>query len=188
MQVHTRSMTPELIHKSFSCTGIYPFNSQVFTNVDFAPARSFSTILQVPRSFPSNVPSSSPLSSDMSDLDGSESENQSDTDTEPGPDMMLALNLDWETDSNDSAYQLPLSDPPSSLSPGPAAPSTYISLPSILMLSMPPINTISSVLTHSELAELSEQSNNVPVDADSADTYSHDFSCHFTCPVHFCHP
>jgi len=65
MEVHTASMTPELIHLAFSCTSIYPFNPQVFTDEDFLPARSFSTIPQVPRSFPADIPSSSPVPSDM---------------------------------------------------------------------------------------------------------------------------
>jgi len=68
MQVRSASITPDLIRTSFSCTGIYPFNPNVFSDVDFAPARSFSTIPQVPRSFPSDIPSSSPLPSDMSDI------------------------------------------------------------------------------------------------------------------------
>jgi hypothetical protein len=66
MHVHAASMTPELMRSAFACTGIYPFNPHIFTEEDFAPAKSFSTLSHVPSSFPPEVPSSSPLPSDAS--------------------------------------------------------------------------------------------------------------------------
>lgn len=106
MQVRTASMTPELIHSAFSCTGIYPFNPDVFTEVDYAPARTYSTLPQVPRSFPADVRSSSPIPSDvldsicsdldLMDLDDHDSEGQSDT--EGGVPHPLYHDMDWDTE------------------------------------------------------------------------------------------
>ena len=68
MEICLWSMTPKLMHLAFSTTGIFPFNDTLFTNDDFAPVKSFSYIMHIPKSFPTEVPSSPPVVSDVSDL------------------------------------------------------------------------------------------------------------------------
>ena len=159
MEVHAASMTPELIYSAFSCTGIYPFNPEVFADADYAPARTFSTIPQVPKSFPVDIPSSSPLPSDVSDatsldsdsdLDGGETEDQSDSEADvPHHDPLS--NIHWDTDSDDSAYEPPSSHKsPLSLSSSRvllATPPLYISLPSLFLPSVSPMLGASSAPT-----------------------------------------
>ena len=199
MEVHAASMTPELIHLAFSCTGIHPFNPQVFTDKDFAPARSFSTIPQVPRSFPADVHSSSPIPSDVldstsSDLDLGDDkfEDQSDTEADIHP-----LYMDWDTDS-DSAYEPPPSHvSPSSLSSflslfsllslshaPPAIPSLYISLPLLSTASMSPMLNTPSVPTehYNTMSTHSVAGPSVPSDGLSVNTNAAkpDFPHHFT--------
>lgn len=38
-EAHMRSMTPANICSAFKCTGIYPFNRNIFTELDFAPSQ-----------------------------------------------------------------------------------------------------------------------------------------------------
>jgi hypothetical protein len=77
MEVHLRSMTPTLLHLVFFTTGIFPFNDTLFTNNDFAPAKSFSHMMHIPQSFPPKVQSSSPAASDVSDVEMSSDESDS---------------------------------------------------------------------------------------------------------------
>jgi len=74
MEIRPRSMTPELMHSAFSTTGIFPFNDALFTNNNFAPAKSFSHSMHAPTSFPLEVPSSPSISSNLSDLEMSDNE------------------------------------------------------------------------------------------------------------------
>jgi hypothetical protein len=55
MEVCPWSMTPKLLHSVFSTTSIFLFNDTFFTNNDFAPAKSFSHTMHVPKSFPTKV-------------------------------------------------------------------------------------------------------------------------------------
>ena len=64
-------MTSDLFWLAFSYTEIYPFNSTIFTNNAFVPAKSFSVLMHAPKTFPNEAPSSSPLFFNMSDLDKS---------------------------------------------------------------------------------------------------------------------
>jgi len=173
MQVCTACITPELIHLAFSYTGIYPFNSHIFTDADFAPARSFSTIPQAPHSFPTDIPSSSPLPSNASDFDldgvSDESEDQSDTEADITP--LHPLHMDWDSDSDNSGYK-----PPSScMSPSvpshvlPTTPSLYISLPSLLIHSTPTVPAEDTMSTNS------------PGPTDNTNISNSNSPCHFTC-------
>ena len=56
MEVRKKAITPELIKKSFSRTGIYPFNPDIFTDKDFAPSRATSRDAHLPPSYPPEVP------------------------------------------------------------------------------------------------------------------------------------
>ena len=140
MQVRAASMTLELISSAFSCTGIYPFNPKVFTDEDFAPAKTFSIASHVPMSFPADVPSSSPFSSDTSNsasLGDGQSEDESDMDV----DVPHPLCIDWDTDSDGSAYELPSSLVSPSPSPSSHAPAVVsaISLPLLITPSIIPM-------------------------------------------------
>jgi hypothetical protein len=116
MEIRPRSMTPELLRSAFSTTGIFPFNNALFTDDDFAPAKSFSYTMHVPLSFPAEVPSSPPgVSSDFSDLETSGNESTAAVDAP-------AEHHSWDTDSSDFDYELAL-DRPSHL-PAPAAATT----------------------------------------------------------------
>jgi len=77
MEVHLRSMTPKLLHSAFSTTGIFPYNDTLFTDIDFAPAKSFSHTMHVPQSFPPEVLTSSPIASDVSNVEMSSDESDS---------------------------------------------------------------------------------------------------------------
>jgi hypothetical protein len=106
MHVHVASMTSELMRSAFAYMGIYPFNPQIFTEEDFAPAKSFSTLPHVPSSFPPEVPSSSPLPSDASDSASSDSDGASEdqSDVEMGVTPLLhPLYMDTD-DDNDPDY------------------------------------------------------------------------------------
>jgi hypothetical protein len=74
MEIHLQSMTPKLMCSAFTTTGIFPFNDTLFTDDDFAPARSFSHTMHAPMSFPPKVLSSPPLASDLSDCEMSDDE------------------------------------------------------------------------------------------------------------------
>jgi hypothetical protein len=94
-------MTPGLISSAFSSTGIYPFNPNLFTDEDFALAKSFSTILHVPGSFPADIPSSSPTPSDASNSAPSgngEAKAQSDSKVDVGTSHPLYMDLDTDND------------------------------------------------------------------------------------------
>ena len=171
MQVRVVSMTPELISSAFSCTGIYPFNPQVFANVDFAPAKMFSTTSHVPTSFPADVPSSSPIASDASNsasLGDGEPEDESDIEmdiTAPHP-----LYLDWDTDSDGPEYEPPpslLSASP--LSRGPPVASA-ISLPSLISPPMlaTPTGTVSEHAFSPHSTEPPERSDGLPINMDAS--------------------
>ena len=182
MKVRAASMKPKLIRSAFSCTSILPFNPHVFTNVDFAPARSFSIIPQVPGSFPVDIPSSSPVPSNVSDsasscsdLSSDKSEGQSDTNIHP-------LSMDWEMDSDDddTAYKPPSSHG-SSLSLThflPSTSSSYISVPSLFSVPMSPMLTDTSA--HAKCTPSiseAEQVDDLPV---NTDTPNHNASHHMT--------
>ena len=92
MKVHA-FMMPELLRSTFQATGIFPFNLDIFTNMDFEPVKSFSHKMHFPDSFPAEVRSSSPAvaldsDSDIMDLDGDSSKSDFDT---------LGTDLDWDT-------------------------------------------------------------------------------------------
>jgi hypothetical protein len=132
MKVRTASMTQKLFRSAFSCTGIYPFNSSIFTDVDFAPAMLSSILMHTPSRFPTDARSSSPvLPSDMSDCDASPDEDQhmsesEDLDLSEEPEVPAEASvemIDWDTDPDDFDYEPPLDDthspspPPSSVCP-----------------------------------------------------------------------
>ena len=186
MQVRMASMTPELISSAFSCTGIYPFNPKVFTDEDFAPAKTFSIASHVPMSFPADVPSSSPFSSDMSNS-ASSGDGQSEDESDMDVDVPHPLCIDWDTDSDGSAYE-----PPSSLVsplPGPSsrAPpvASAISLPSLITPSIIPMlaTPTGAVSEHSApiyLARPSEQSDGLPINT-VASASGCSLPCYITC-------
>ena len=100
MEIHPQSMMPELLRSAFSITGIFPFNDTLFTDDDFAPAKSFSNSMHVPQSFPAEVPTSSPAASDASDMELSS--NESDSAEDVAEDAPAAqTHFSWETDSDD---------------------------------------------------------------------------------------
>ena len=108
MKVHAKSMTPELFCSAFSCTGIYPFNSSIFVDDDFAPAKSFSISMHAPTSFPNEAPSSSPLPSDMSDCDASMDDHDSDIMSEDSMPEEAPVQANWDTDPDDLDYEPPV--------------------------------------------------------------------------------
>jgi hypothetical protein len=100
MEIRLQSMMPELLRLAFSITGIFPFNDTLFTDDDFAPAKSFSNSMHVPQSFPAEVPTSSPTASDASDMELSS--NESDSAEDVAEDAPAAqTHFSWETDSDD---------------------------------------------------------------------------------------
>ena len=56
LEVRKKAIMPELIKKSFSRTGIYPFNPDIFTDKDFAPSQATSRDAHLPPSYPPEVP------------------------------------------------------------------------------------------------------------------------------------
>jgi hypothetical protein len=147
MEIHPWSMTPELMHSAFSTTGIFPFNDTLITNDDFALAKSFSHTMHIPKSFPTKVPSSPPVVSDVSDLETSG--NESDPAESIATDAPAAQT--WETDSDDFDYELAL-DGPSHL-PAPTAAATPLeALPCQLAMPAVPIaGTITSESSSSRM-------------------------------------
>jgi hypothetical protein len=140
MRVRSQTMTPDLCRSTFTCTGLFPFNPDVFTAEDFAPAKSYSTSMHALKTFPAEAPSSSPCPSDLSDIDSS-------SDSEESEDQPPQLDLDWETDSDDyeppshmsalgsascpPAFSFPAtSSAPSSCPPAPSFPATSSAPPS----------------------------------------------------------
>jgi len=103
MEIRLHSMTPELMHSALSTIGIFPFNDALFTDDDFAPAKSFSHSMHTPTSFPLKVPSSPPISSDLSNLEMSD--NESSAAECVAADTTEAQACDtWDTDSDDFDY------------------------------------------------------------------------------------
>jgi DDE superfamily endonuclease len=184
MKVRAACMTPELMRSAFSSTGIYPFNPDIFTDEDFAPAKTFSTIPHVPSSFPADIPSSSPDPSNASDSAPSgegEDEAQSDPPEVEADVGSHPLYMDWDSDDDGPDYEPPLSivsaSPPSRALPLSSTPTSHISLPSLITSLMPPTSTPtaaaeSSIPVHS--AEPSEPPVSVPDDSNS--TYSRPFT------------
>ena len=52
MKVRDHTFTPELIATAWRKTGLYPFNPDVFTELDFSPSKMTSTVVHYPPSFP----------------------------------------------------------------------------------------------------------------------------------------
>ncbi|KIJ52202.1 hypothetical protein M422DRAFT_126211, partial [Sphaerobolus stellatus SS14] len=52
MEVRTRSASSAIISSAFRKSGIWPFNSEIFTDEDFAPSQHFSTVPVMPATFP----------------------------------------------------------------------------------------------------------------------------------------
>jgi hypothetical protein len=77
MEVCPWSMTLKLLHSVFFTTSIFPFNDTLFTNDDFAPAKSFSYTMHIPESFPTEVPISPLATSNVSDLEMSSNKSDS---------------------------------------------------------------------------------------------------------------
>ena len=77
MKICPWSITPKLLHSVFSTIGIFPFNNTLFTNNDFAPMKSFSHTMHVPKSFPTKVPTSPLATSNVPDLKMSSNESDS---------------------------------------------------------------------------------------------------------------
>jgi hypothetical protein len=103
-------MTPKLMRSAFSTTGIFPFNDALFTDDDFAPAKSFSHSMHAPTSFPLKVPSSPPISSDLSDLEMSD--NESSAAECVAADTTEAQACDtWDMDSDDFDYSMSAAAP-----------------------------------------------------------------------------
>src|SRR5712675_1301073 len=95
----------ESLHTSFKTTGICPFNPEIFTDEDFAPAQSFSLAFHVPKSYLCEVITSSPAPSNFSDssdsdidVDLSNSNDASDPHTSQAPAPQSPI--DWDTDPN----------------------------------------------------------------------------------------
>jgi hypothetical protein len=109
MEIHPWSMTPKLLRSAFSTTGTFPFNDALFTDNDFASAKSFSYTMHVPMSFPVEVPSSPPfVLSDFSDLETSgNNSNSAESMAVDAP----AEHHSWDTDSSDFNYKLALDCP-----------------------------------------------------------------------------
>ena len=141
MEIRPWSMTPKVLHSVFSTTGIFLFNDTLFTNNDFAPAKSFSHTMHVPESFPTEVPTSPLATSDVSDLEMSS--NESDSAESVDTDAPAAqAHLSWETDSEDFDYKHPshLTSPAAATMPTEALP-----IPSqLIMPAVPIIGTITS--------------------------------------------
>jgi hypothetical protein len=112
MLVRPASMTPKLMASAFSSTGIFPFNPNIFTDHDFAPAKSFSSFAFAPESFPCEVASSSPIPSNNGDMSNSEAESDSD-ELDTNASKTTAAEIDWDTDPDDPDYVPPL--PPSTM-------------------------------------------------------------------------
>ena len=104
MKVRAWSMTPQILASSFSCTGIFPFNPNTFTNDDFAPAKSLSITMHVLNSFPADILSSSPLPSDMSDWSSSDGESHFRSD--PGNGVTLSVPQTQRTLTSNRCHHL----------------------------------------------------------------------------------
>ena len=119
MMVRNEVFTPHLLRASFKTTGIWPFKPDIFTDEDFAPAQSFSLTTHVPKSYPHEVMTSSPVPSNFSNISDSDIDmGQSDSENnEPHPHASPAhlSQIDWDTDPDDHNFQ-PLSP---HLSPNP---------------------------------------------------------------------
>jgi len=144
MSVRPKSMTPELLRLAFKSTGIYPLNVNVFTDDDFAPAKASSYAAHIPKGFPPKVATSSPIPSDMSDLEISDDDSESDAEATIKVEFSQ---IDWSTDIDD--YK----PPPSSSIPsmhGPSSPLTASAPPTtsnhMHTLPLPPDDSLPEVL------------------------------------------
>jgi len=144
MEVCPRLMTPELMCSVFSTTGIFLFNNTLFTDNNFAPAKSFSYMMHISESFPAEVPSSPPAASDASNF--KMSGNESNTAESIAADAPAAQSYpSWETDSDDFDYKLA----PSHLT-SPTAPTTPVeALPS--QLPVPAVPVTGTITSSSQL-------------------------------------
>jgi hypothetical protein len=151
MEVCPRSMTLKLLRSAFSTTGIFPYNDALFTDIDFAPAKSFSHMMHVPQSFPPEVPTSSPIASDVSNVEMSSDE--SDSAESVAADAPAAATLfSWGTDSDDFDFEDP--QPSHFTAPAAAIMPTAASCPSRIIPSTPPVPappTVSNYVGASEL-------------------------------------
>jgi len=77
MEIHLQLMMPKLLHLVFSITGIFLFNNTLFTNDNFAPAKSFSNLMHISQSFSAEVLTSSPAASNASDIELSSNKSDS---------------------------------------------------------------------------------------------------------------
>jgi hypothetical protein len=117
-KVRAATITRTCIQSAFRSTGIYPFNRNIFTAVDYAPSRSFSTTAYAPSSYPHEVPSSPvALSLEASSDIESESESQpaSETVDEPSAQEFLSNDLPYD-ESSDSDFIMSDDDMPDSTS------------------------------------------------------------------------
>jgi hypothetical protein len=129
MKVHMQSIMPQLLVSAFTCTGIFPFNPNVFTDDDFAPTMLSSITMHAPTLFPANIPSSSPLPSNMSNCNTSDSKSCSSSESDSNNGItLLQLDCDLDLDLEDSDFE-----PPSS----PHCMSTLQSLPRATLLVFP---------------------------------------------------
>src|SRR6266851_2145114 len=151
MEVHPRSMTPKLLCSAFSTTGIFPYNDTLFTDIDFASAKSFSYTMHIPQSFPPEVLTSSPIASDVSNVEMSS--DKSDSAESVAADAPAAQTLfSWGTDSDDFDFEDP--QPSHFTAPAAAVMPTVASCPSHIIPSMPPVSappTVSNYMGASEL-------------------------------------
>lgn len=89
MSVRSQTFTSELIQKAFERCGLNPINKDIFTETDFAPSVSTSTIPHMPSSYPDS--SNLPFHHDSVSTSGQQSEvtdtahPPSDFDSEPEP-------------------------------------------------------------------------------------------------------
>jgi len=70
MESRSEYMTSNLIKKAFKSSGISPLNPEIFTEEDYAPSQQFSIVAHVPKSFPTEVPSS-PMTAIATELNDS---------------------------------------------------------------------------------------------------------------------
>src|SRR6266851_281717 len=151
MEVHPQSMTLKLLHSAFSTTGIFLYNDTLFTDIDFAPAKSFSHMMHVPQSFPPEVLTSSPIASNVSDVEMSSDE--SDSAESMAADTPAAQTLfSWGTNLDDFDFEDP--QPSHFTAPAAAIMPTAASCPSRIIPSMPPISappTMSNYMGASKL-------------------------------------
>jgi hypothetical protein len=150
MSVRSKSMTPKLLRSAFAATGIFPFNPNIFSDEDFAPAKSSSLSMHLPKDFPPEVASSSPIASDVSDL---EIDSDDESDTEAEATKVCFSEIDWSTDTDDYEPQAsPSTAPPSpsAMHTSPLPPASLADAPSMsnyTHASLLPQNTLPTSVT-----------------------------------------